>query len=184
MAASAAWTTSHCAPTVCIQSPTGVDERGIDTNATDPALRRTEAATKIWAAGVQASPLARVAAEAAGAGADRAGRVQVRPDCTLPGHPEVFVVGDRMTLDHRPGLAQVAIQSGRHAAETIARRLDGGTAERPFRYRDLGTMATVSRFRAMDIRGWARVLKVRTPVRRAIQARSATRVRKSTEGRR
>jgi hypothetical protein len=86
----------------------GVDERGIDTNATDPALRRIEAATKIWAAGVQASPLGRIAAEAAGAVADRAGRVQVRPGCTLPGHPEVFVVGDLMALDHLPGLAQVS----------------------------------------------------------------------------
>jgi len=128
---------------------TGVDERGIDTNATDPALRRIEAATKIWAAGVQASPLGRIAAEAAGAVADRAGRVQVRRDCTLPGHPEVFVVGDLMALDHLPGLAQVAIQSGRHAAKTIARRLDGDTAERPFRYRNLGTMATVARFQAI-----------------------------------
>jgi NADH dehydrogenase len=128
---------------------TGVDEQGIDTNANDPALRRIEAATKIWAAGVQASPLGLLVAEAARAVPDRAGRVQVRPDCTLPGHPEVFVVGDLMALDHLPGLAQVAIQSGRHAATTIARRLDGDTAERPFRYRDLGTMATVSRFQAI-----------------------------------
>jgi NADH dehydrogenase len=136
---------------------TGVDERGIDTNAADPALRRIEAATKIWAAGVQASPLGRIAAEAAGAGVDRAGRARVRPDCTLPGHPEVFVVGDLMALDHLPGLAQVAIQSGRHAAKTIARRLDGDTAERPFRYRDLGTMATVSRFQAIASVGRARM---------------------------
>jgi NADH dehydrogenase len=136
---------------------TGVDERGIDTNAADPALQRIDAATKIWAAGVQASPLGRLAAEAAGAVADRAGRVQVRPDCTLPGHPEVFVVGDLMALDHLPGLAQVAIQSGRHAAKTIARRLDGDTAERPFRYRDLGTMATVSRFQAIASIGRVRI---------------------------
>jgi NADH dehydrogenase len=81
----------------------------------------------------------------------------VRPDCTLPGHPEVFVVGDLMALDHLPGLAQVAIQSGRHAAKTIARRLDGDTAERPFRYRDLGTMATVSRFQAIASVGRARM---------------------------
>jgi NADH:ubiquinone reductase (H+-translocating) len=128
---------------------TGVDERGIDTNAPDPALRRIEAATKIWAAGVQASPLGQIAAKAAGAEIDRAGRVQVRPDCTLPGHPEVFVVGDLMALDHLPGLAQVAIQSGRHAARTIVRRLAGDTTEWPFHYRDLGTMATVSRFQAI-----------------------------------
>jgi NADH dehydrogenase len=128
---------------------TGVDERGIDTSATDPALRRIEAATKIWAAGVQASPLGRIVARAAGAEVDGAGRVQVRPDCTLPGHPEVFVVGDLMSLDDLPGLAQVAMQSGRHAAKTISRRLRGDTAERPFRYRDVGTMATISRFQAI-----------------------------------
>lgn len=128
---------------------TGVDERGIDTSATDPALRRIEAATKIWAAGVQASPLGQIVTKAAGAEVDRAGRVQVRPDCTLPGHPEVFVVGDLMSLDHLPGLAQVAMQSGRHAAKTISRRLRGDTAKRSFRYRDPGTMATISRFRAI-----------------------------------
>jgi NADH dehydrogenase len=128
---------------------TGVDERGIDTNATDPALRRIEAATKIWAAGVQASPLGRIVAKAAGAEVDHAGRVQVRPDCTLPRHPEVFVVGDLMSLDHLPGLAQVAMQSGRHAAKTISCRLRGDTAERPFHYHDLGTMATISRFQAV-----------------------------------
>jgi NADH:ubiquinone reductase (H+-translocating) len=136
---------------------TGVDERGIDTDAADAALRRIEAATKIWAAGVQASPLGRVVAEAAGADVDRAGRVQVRPDCTLPGHPEVFVVGDLMVLDHLPGLAQVAIQSGRHAAGTIVSRLHGDTTERPFRYRDMGTMATVARFRAIASIGRIRV---------------------------
>ena len=89
---------------------TGLDERGIDTNAEDPQLRRIDAATKIWAAGVEASPLGRMIAEAGGAGVDRAGRVQVKPDCSLPGHPEVFVIGDLMSLDRLPGVAQVAIQ--------------------------------------------------------------------------
>lgn len=128
---------------------TGIDERGVDTNAEDPRLRRIEAATKIWAAGVEASPLGRMVAEAAGADIDRAGRVRVRSDCTLPGRTEVFVVGDLMSLDGLPGVAQVAIQSGRHAAATVIRRLDGDAAERPFRYRDRGTMATVSRFDAI-----------------------------------
>jgi NADH dehydrogenase len=128
---------------------TGVDARGIDTSATDPRVARIEAATKIWAAGVAASPLGRLVARAAGAETDRAGRVQVRPDCTLPGYPEVFVIGDLMSLDRLPGLAQVAIQSGHHAGRTIVRRLRGDTAERPFRYRDLGTMATLSRFQAI-----------------------------------
>ncbi|HTQ17308.1 NAD(P)/FAD-dependent oxidoreductase [Mycobacterium sp.] len=128
---------------------TGVDERGIETNAADPGLKRLEADTKIWAAGVQASPLGRLVAEAAGADVDRAGRVQVQPDCTLPGYPDVFVVGDLMALDHLPGLAQVAIQSGQHAARTIAARLGGDPSTRAFAYRDKGTMATVSRFRAI-----------------------------------
>lgn len=73
-----------------------------------------------------ASPLGRMVAEAAGAGIDRAGRVQVKADCTLPGHPEVFVIGDLMSLRHLPGVAQVAIQSGSHAANTIVRRQRGG----------------------------------------------------------
>jgi NADH dehydrogenase len=136
---------------------TAVDQRGIDTNANDPQVKRIEAATKIWAAGVEASPLGRMVARAAGAQVDRAGRVQVRPDCTLPGHPEVFVIGDLMSLDHLPGLAQVAIQSGRHAATTIVRRLSGDTTERPFRYRDRGMMATVSRFQAIAVIGRIRV---------------------------
>ena len=128
---------------------TGIDERGVDTNAEDPRLRRIEAATKIWAAGVEASALGRMVAEAAGARIDRAGRVHVRPDCAVPGRPEVFVVGDLMSLDGLPGVAQVAIQSGRHAAGTIIRRLNGDAGERPFRYRDKGSMATVSRFHAI-----------------------------------
>jgi NADH:ubiquinone reductase (H+-translocating) len=136
---------------------TGVDQRGVDTNSKDPGLRRIEAVTKIWAAGVEASPLGRMVGRTAGAGVDRAGRVQVRGDCTLPGHPEVFVIGDLMNLDGLPGLAQVAIQSGRHVATTIIRRLAGDTTEWPFRYQDRGTMATISRFRAIASIGRVRV---------------------------
>jgi len=128
---------------------TGVDERGVDTNSEDPKLKRIEARTKVWAAGVQASRLARVVAEATGAELDRAGHVKVEPDCTVPGHPEIFVVGDAMSLDHLPGLAEVAMQSGMHAGRTIAHRLRGENERRPFKYRDLGTMATISRFRAV-----------------------------------
>jgi NADH dehydrogenase len=118
---------------------------------------RIEAFTKIWAAGVQASPLGSILGEQSGADVDRAGRVQVLPDCSLPGHPEVFVVGDLMSLDRLPGVAEVAMQSGVHAARTIVRRLKGDTDERPFRYRDLGTMATISRFRAVVTVGRIRV---------------------------
>jgi NADH:ubiquinone reductase (H+-translocating) len=140
---------------------TGVDQRGIDIKANDPQLKRIDAATKIWAAGVEASSLGRVVARAAGAEVDRAGRVQIKPDCTLPGHPEVFVIGDLMSLNRLPGLAQVAIQSGRHAAATIVRRLAGDLTEQPFKYIDRGTMATISRFQAIaaigpvDVSGFA-----------------------------
>lgn len=136
---------------------TRVEADGIETDADDPALRRIEAATKIWAAGVEASPLGRVLAEAAGAEIDRTGRVKVEPDLTLTGHPEVFVVGDLMSLDGLPGVAQVAIQSGRHAAATIRRRLAGDTTVRPFHYRDRGTLATISRFRAVGTFGRIRL---------------------------
>jgi len=105
--------------------------------------------TKVWAAGVQASPLGPLVAEAAGVDTDRAGRVKVLPDCSLPGHPEVFVVGDMMALDRLPGVAEVAMQSGMHAARAIKRRLREDTTAVPFHYRDLGSMATVARFRAI-----------------------------------
>jgi NADH dehydrogenase len=105
--------------------------------------------TKIWSAGVQASPLAGILAAATGACTDRAGHIEVLPDCTLPGHPEVFVVGDMMSLNKLPGVAEVAMQSGIHAARTIKRRLHGDDEARPFTYRDLGSMATISRFRAI-----------------------------------
>jgi NADH dehydrogenase len=136
---------------------TGLDQKGIDTDSQDPAVRRIDAATKIWAAGVEGSPLGRHVADAAGAEIDRAGRVRVGADCSLPGHPEVFVVGDLMSLNGLPGLAQVAIQSGRHAADTIVRRLRGDDTQRPFGYRDRGTMATVSRFEAIVNVGRVRV---------------------------
>ena len=98
---------------------------------------------------MQASPLAAMLAEATGAGTDRAGHIEVLPDCTLPGHPEVFVVGDMMSLNGLPGVAEVAMQSGIHAARTIKRRLGGDSSAKPFVYRDLGSMATISRFRAI-----------------------------------
>jgi NADH dehydrogenase len=127
---------------------TGVDAAGLDIAPNGGSTGRIEARTKISAAGVQASPLGAILAAHSDGAVDRAGRVAVRPDCTLPGHPEVFVVGDLMDLDGLPGVAEVAMQSGAHAARTIARRLSGDARERPFCYRDLGTMATVARFRA------------------------------------
>jgi NADH dehydrogenase len=110
--------------------------------------------TIIWAAGVQSSPLGR----SLGVELDRAGRVLVNPDLTVPGHPELFVIGDMASLpDARgrplPGVAQVAMQQGAWAAANILRAI-GGRPARPFRYRDLGNMATIGRNSAVaDIRG-------------------------------
>jgi NADH dehydrogenase len=110
--------------------------------------------TIVWAAGVQASPLAR----SLGVELDRAGRVLVNPDLTVPGHPEIFVIGDMALLkDARgrslPGVAQVAMQQGKWAAANILRAIEGKPA-RAFRYRDLGNMATIGRNSAVaDIRG-------------------------------
>ncbi len=132
---------------------TGVDAFGVDIAGTDGATTRLAAYTTVWAAGVEASPLAAELAKASGADLDRAGRIAVLPDLTLPGHPEVFVVGDMMALDKLPGVAEVAMQGGLHAANTIVRRLNGKPAN-TFKYRDLGSAATIGRFRSVvDFRG-------------------------------
>ena len=126
-----------------------VDESGLVVESVNGTRERIESACKVWAAGVQASPLAAQLAERSGAGLDRAGRIEVLPDLTVPGHPEVFVVGDMISLNQLPGVAQVAIQGGRYAARQIANRLDGRPADGPFTYRDKGSMATISRFSAV-----------------------------------
>jgi NADH:ubiquinone reductase (H+-translocating) len=112
------------------------------------------ASTIVWAAGVQASPLGR----SLGVELDRAGRVRISPDLSVPGHPEIFVIGDMAALDDArgrplPGVAQVAMQQGAWAAANILRAIEGKPA-RPFHYRDLGNMATIGRNSAVaDIRG-------------------------------
>ncbi len=128
---------------------TGMDEHALEVRFDDGRTEWVRARTKVWAAGMEAAPIGRVLAEATGTGVDRMGRLKVLPDCTLPGHPEIFVVGDLMALDDLPGMAEVAMQSGVHAAEQIERGLRGGDPSRPFRYRDLGMLATISRFRAV-----------------------------------
>src|SRR4051812_27122763 len=107
---------------------TDVDADGIEIKDADGQVRRINAATKIWAAGVQASELGRLLGEQSGAEVDRAGRISVQPDLTLPGHPEVHVVGDMMALNKLPGVAQVAIQGARYSADQISRRLAGKPA--------------------------------------------------------
>ena len=127
----------------------GIDARGVD--LIDDRQEKHRVATRciVWAAGVQASPLARQLGEQTGATVDRAGRVEVRPDLTLPGHPEVFVVGDMASLSHYPGVAQVALQGAKYAAERIKADRSGRAHHKPFKYFDKGSMATISRFRAV-----------------------------------
>jgi NADH:quinone reductase (non-electrogenic) len=127
----------------------GVDNTGVDIIDADGKERRIPSRCKVWAAGVSASPLGRQLAEQSGSEVDRAGRVKVNEDLTLPGHPEVFVVGDMMALNNLPGVAQVAMQGGKYAAGQIVRRLRGEPAGPPFKYFDKGSMATISRFHAV-----------------------------------
>ena len=130
---------------------TGMDAEGVELKTCEGVVR-LPALTKIWSAGVQASPLGKALAAQAGVEPTRPGKVPVEPDCRLPGRREVFVIGDLMALDDLPGIAEVAIQSGRHAAGEIRRRLEGDGEPRPFRYRDLGSLAAVSRYYAIGQR--------------------------------
>ncbi len=119
---------------------------------------RIPAKTVIWAAGVQASP----AAAWLGAEADRAGRVMVAPDLTVPGHPEIFVVGDTARLDvwdgkPLPGIAPAAKQQGQHVADTIRARLEGKPEVRPFRYKHAGSLATIGKRAAVIDFGWIKL---------------------------
>ena len=118
------------------------------------ASERIPAHIVIWAAGVTASGLAARLGELAGADVDSSGRVTVEPNLTLPGHPEVIALGDMVRIrdgNHSvvlPGVAPVAMQQGRYAAQLISRRLRGEVAG-PFRYRDKGNLATIGRGRAV-----------------------------------
>ena len=116
----------------------------IVTNVSDHDVRIGETTiptrTVLWAAGVQASPLARTL----GAPLDRAGRVLVEPDLSVPGHPEVFVIGDLAAVEKVPGVAPAAIQEGTHTAKNIERMI-AGQPSLPFRYHDKGSLATIGR---------------------------------------
>ncbi|GAB3486127.1 NAD(P)/FAD-dependent oxidoreductase [Flexivirga lutea] len=128
---------------------TDVDAEGIEYRSPDGSTERVPALTKVWAAGVQASGLGKTLSEQTGADLDKAGRISVNPDLTLPGHPEVYVVGDMISLDNLPGVAQVAIQGGKFAAKQIVHRLKGEATDAHFHYFDKGSMATISRFSAV-----------------------------------
>ena len=139
----------------------GIDEQSV-TIAGDAGeeSERLPARTVVWAAGVVASEVAAALAAESGAELDRAGRVSVGPDLTLPGHPEVIALGDMVQLHDAegrpvplPGLAPVAMQQGRYAARAISERLRGKEPP-PFRYRDKGNLATIGRAKAVaDIKG-------------------------------
>jgi NADH:ubiquinone reductase (H+-translocating) len=109
--------------------------------------------TVLWTAGVEAPPVAQALARATGAKQDRSGRILVEKDLTIPGHPEISALGDIMSLDHLPGVAEVAIQAGLYAGHRIRVRASGGARDggtvKPFRYRDLGSAAYISRGRAV-----------------------------------
>jgi NADH dehydrogenase len=126
----------------------GITDDDVEVEARDGTRSRIPTRTAVWAAGVQASPLAASLAEAGGLETDRAGRLEVEPDLTLPGHPDVFALGDMVTVRGQAlhGVAPVAMQQGRHVARSIA---SGESA--PFRYRDKGELATIGRSRAVGV---------------------------------
>jgi NADH dehydrogenase len=135
-----------------VQVWTGAAVTAVDAEGVQMGADRLAARTVVWAAGVEASPLAR----SLGVPLDRAGRVRVEPDLSVPGRPDIFVIGDLAAVESDgqavPGVAPAAIQMGRHAAANVRRRLRG-EATATFRYRDKGSLATVGRSRAVAVIG-------------------------------
>ena len=120
----------------------GMDDRSVTVKGPD-GEETIRTRTRIWAAGVAASPLAQLLARSTGAETDRAGRILVNPDCSLPGHPEVFAIGDMVSLNKLPGVAQPAMQEGKYVGKLIKSRLAGDQHVEPFKYFDKGSMATI-----------------------------------------
>ncbi|MGP7998508.1 MAG: NAD(P)/FAD-dependent oxidoreductase [Streptosporangiaceae bacterium] len=128
---------------------THVDEGYVLVRDHDGAETRYDAGTVLWTAGVEAPPVAEALAAATGAKRDRSGRILVEKNLTIPDHPEISVLGDMMSLDKLPGVAEVAMQSGLYAGNRIRHRVTGDVEEKPFRYHDLGSAAYISRGRAV-----------------------------------
>jgi NADH dehydrogenase len=133
-----------------VEVHTGAAVTAIDADGVKLGQRRLSARTVLWAAGVAASPVGRTL----GTALDHAGRVQVLPDLSLPGHPEAFVIGDLAGIQQPnglpvPGVAPAAKQMGRHVGTTIRARLRDSDERRPFRYRDDGSLATIGRMAAV-----------------------------------
>jgi NADH dehydrogenase len=136
---------------------TDVDANGLAVRDHEGATTRYDAGTVLWTAGVEAPAFAKELADATGAASDRAGRILVRPDLTIPGHPEISVIGDLMSLGKLPGVAEVAMQSGLYTGHRIRRAAAGGGSARPFRYHDLGSAAYIARGNAIMSAGPLRI---------------------------
>ncbi|HET7723716.1 MAG TPA: NAD(P)/FAD-dependent oxidoreductase [Propionibacteriaceae bacterium] len=128
---------------------TDVDDAGLTLKHKDGTEQHIASICKVWAAGVQGNALGKTVAAQTGAEVDRSGRVKVLPDLTLPGHPEVYVIGDLMSVEGVPGMAQGAIQSARYAASAIHARVENRSMPGPFTYHDKGSMATIAKFQAV-----------------------------------
>jgi NADH dehydrogenase len=128
---------------------THVDADGLEVKDHEGNVTRYEAGNVLWTAGVAAPPLAKAVAEATGAEQDRAGRLVCGPDLSLPGHPDILVAGDMMSLDKLPGVCEVAMQTGMYAGRRITHEAQGQTYDKPFRYHDLGSAAYISRGHAV-----------------------------------
>jgi NADH dehydrogenase len=144
----------------CDTMVTDIQADGV-TVKTAAGTEHIAARTVLWGAGVKAAALGAAVAKAAGAQTDRAGRVVVGPDCSVPGHPEIFVIGDLAHFNDAagqplPGVAQVAIQQGQYVARLIAARLRGAALV-PFVYKDYGSLAVIGRHAAVADLGWARI---------------------------
>jgi NADH dehydrogenase len=128
---------------------TEADLQGVQVKDHDGHVTRYEVGTILWTAGVQAPALAAEVAKATGAEQDRAGRLVVDKDLTIPGHPDILVTGDMMSLDKLPGVAEVAMQTGYYAGRKVTLQSIGQTQDKPFKYHDLGSAAYISRGRAV-----------------------------------
>jgi NADH:ubiquinone reductase (H+-translocating) len=128
---------------------THVDMKGLEVKDHDGKVTRHLCGNVLWTAGVEAPPLATVVAKATGAEQDRAGRIVPGPDLSIPGHPEILVTGDVMCLDKLPGVAEVAMQTGLYAGRRVGHLAQGKSFDKPFKYRDLGSAAYISRGKAV-----------------------------------
>jgi NADH:quinone reductase (non-electrogenic) len=128
---------------------TNVDRNGLTVRDAAGAETRYDAGTVLWTAGVKAPPLAARIAAATGATQDKLGRIEVTPTLTIPDHPEITVIGDLMSLEKLPGVAEVAMQGGIYTGRRIRYELTGHGAKGPFHYRDLGSAAYISRGHAV-----------------------------------